>query len=139
MSRAVRCTVTVAAALLLLHSSASSSPPSKTQPVRVQLPVGAKLVAENAIVGRVKVACPAGLEILEAHVTVSQDDQRLFGQGPISGVHCTGKPRWYRYQARAYEHSFHTGSAYVSAYVLAGAEHRVRTASGGDTRVVKVR
>ena len=70
---------------------------------------------------------------------MSQDDQRLFGQGFISGVVCDGRMSWYRYQVAAAEGSFHRGSAYTSAYLLAHVPGGAGTVSGGHTRFGRVR
>jgi hypothetical protein len=48
------------------------------------------LLSEGRVRVRVEAGCPAGLEVLEALVTVSQET--AFGEAPISAA-CTGQTR----------------------------------------------
>jgi hypothetical protein len=129
-------------AAVLLVSLALAAPAAAARPadvVRVHLAPKADLGADGNITGSVRVSCPAGLQILEAGVTLSQDDQAIFGQGFIDRITCDGKQRWYRWRAFWFDQPFHTGAAYVSAFVIVTDENFEDTVSGGDTRIVRVR
>lgn len=70
---------------------------------------------------KVRVACdPVGdvVQPLEAHLTLSQDDQAIFGQGGIAGVVCDGRLRWYVAQVHVFDGAFHRGTAHGSGFVL---------------------
>jgi len=100
--------------------------------VSVEIEDTAKLRNDGAVLVQVQVTCPKGMEVLEAHVSVSQDDQTVFGQSGIP-VKCTGKPHTYRTAVTAQQGQFHTGSAYSSAFVLIIDRATNTTQSGGDT------
>ncbi len=79
----------------------------------------------------VTVSCPGGTRVLEAHVTLSQDNQTISGMAGIAGVRCNGRPRTYLVRVVPLEGAFHAGTAFASPYVLV--EHRSgsTTESGG--------
>lgn len=107
--------------------------------VAVSIQPQAKLVAGGAVRTVVEVACDAGREVLEAHVSVTQDDQTISGQAGIP-VRCDGKARKYRVTVRPLEGTFHTGDAFVSAFVLTCIDPAcLTTEQGQDARTVTVR
>ena len=129
-------------AAVLLVSAALAAPAAAARPadvVRVQLAPKAVLGPDGVIAGSVRVACPSGLHVLEAGITLSQDDQAIFGQGFIDRITCDGRQRRYRWRAFSLDQPFHTGPAYVSAYVIVIDDAFQDTVSGGDTRIVGVR
>ena len=86
--------------------------------VSVALAPKAKLADEGVVVARLTITCDPGREILEAHLTVSQDDQRVSGTAGIAGVRCDGKAHKYRVMVHPQEGTFHAGEGFASAFVL---------------------
>ena len=129
----------MAAVLLVSLALAAPAAARPADVVRVHLAPKAVLGTDGNVAGSVRVSCPRGLHVLEAGVTLSQDDQALFGQGFIDRITCDGKQRWYRWRAFWFEQPFHTGTAYASAFVIVTDEASEDTVSGGDTRIVAVR
>jgi hypothetical protein len=125
---AIAATLAMVAALQLTKSAAAQ----ETVGVSVEIEPTAKLLKDGAVLVRVQVTCPKGMEVLEAHVSVSQDDQTVFGQSGIP-VKCTGKAHTYRTAVTAQQGQFHTGSASSSAFVLILDPATGTTQSGGDT------
>jgi hypothetical protein len=99
----------------------------------------AKLFRDGAVRAVVVASCDAGHEVLEAHLSVSQDNQAIFGETGI-GVTCDGKSRKYRVTVTPLEGAFHTGDAFASAFVLTCADPTCGTTEQGqDARTVTVR
>ena len=132
----VSVSIVVLAGLLLAGPTAAKQ---SAGAVEVRLARVAKLGPTGVITGRVKASCAPGTSVLEALVTASQDDQRIFGQGSILGpIRCNGKARWYDFRVSSQgESPFHTGPTYTSAYLLVYNGDDV--ASDGDTRVIQVK
>lgn len=126
----------VSASLLLAAAPAGARP---ADDVRVHLHRMAKVDPDGFVLGRVKVACPAGMEVLEALVTVSQDDQAIFGEGFIAAGECDGRRHRTTFGAQSYDAPFHAGEAYVSAYLLVVDPATDETLSAGDTRIIRLR
>jgi hypothetical protein len=138
MLRATWLVLAAVMALLSFVAPALSQPPS-SDVVEVRLSPVADLGADGVVTGRVRVSCPDGAQVLEALVTLSQDEQRLFGQGSIAGIRCTGKADWYGYRVSSFGEPFHPGRGTASAFVLVTDPAGTTTLSGGDSRVVTVR
>ena len=99
----------------------------------------AKLVDDGqAVLARVEVSCDPGREVLEAHLTVSQDAQTITGTGGIPGVVCDGRSRRYRVQVRAQDSVYHRGQADASAFVLVHDPSTGGTESAGDSASISV-
>jgi hypothetical protein len=78
------------------------------------------------------VRCPAGSEILEAFVYVTQDgNESDFGSLPAV---CDGKRHLFRVAVNAFDTPFHEGKARASGYVLLTTDE-----STSPTRVIKIK
>jgi hypothetical protein len=109
------------------------------QSVPVSIGPEAKLVANDAVRAVVVVSCDQGHQVLEAHLSVSQDNQAIFGQTGIP-VRCDGKSRRYRVTVTPVEGAFHTGEAFASAFVLTCTDSSCGTTEQGqDARTITVR
>jgi hypothetical protein len=107
--------------------------------VAVSIEPEAKLVANGAVRAVVVVSCDPGHEVLEAHLSVSQDNQAIFGQTGIP-VRCDGKSRKYRVTVTPLEGALHAGDAFASAFVLTCADPTCGTTEQGqDARTIAVR
>lgn len=99
----------------------------------------AKLLANGAVRAVVVVSCDSGHQVLEAHLSVSQDNQVISGQTGIP-VRCDGKSRKYRVTVTPLEGAFHAGDAFASAFVLTCADPTCGTTEQGqDARTITVR
>jgi len=86
----------------------------------------------QAVIVRVRVACPAGVEVLEAFVYVTQDgNESQFAPIPLV---CQDRPRTYRIRVEAQELPFHRGRARASGYVLLANDDTT-----SPTRVIRLR
>jgi hypothetical protein len=107
--------------------------------VAVSIEPEAKLVANGAVRAVVVASCDPGHQVLEAHLSVSQDNQAIFGQTGIP-VRCDGKSRKYRVTVTPLEGAFHAGDAFASAFVLTCADPTCGTTEQGqDARTITVR
>jgi hypothetical protein len=107
--------------------------------VAVSIEPEAKLVANDAVRTVVVASCDLGHQVLEAHLSVSQDNQAIFGQTGIP-VRCDGKSRKYRVTVTPLEGAFHAGDAFASAFVLTCADPTCGTTEQGqDARTITVR
>ena len=79
----------------------------------------------------VTVTCDPGSRILEAHVSLSQDEGAVSGMGGLRNVRCNGRPHTYFATVRPYSGNFHAGTAYASPYVLVQNRATGQTESGG--------
>jgi hypothetical protein len=106
--------------------------------VAVSVAPDAKLVAHGAVRAVVVASCDPGHQVLEAHLSVSQDNQAIFGQTGIP-VGCDGKSRKYRVTVTPLEGAFHAGDAFASAFVLTCADPTCGTTEQGqDARTITV-
>jgi hypothetical protein len=97
----------------------------------------AKLVANGAVRAVVVASCDPGSQVLEAHLSVSQDGQAILAGIP---VRCDGKSRKYRVTVTPTEGNFHTGDAFGSAFVLICTDPTCGTTEQGqDARTITVR
>jgi hypothetical protein len=116
----------------------ASSVPAQAAVV-VSIEPGAKLVANGAVRAVVVASCDPGHQVLEAHLSVSQDGQAILGQAGIP-VRCDGKSRKYRVTVTPTEGNFHTGESFGSAFVLTCTDPTcVTTEQGEDARTITVR
>jgi hypothetical protein len=107
--------------------------------VAVSIKPRATLVADGAVSAVVVVSCDRGDQVLEAHLSVSQDDQTISGQAGIP-VRCDGKSRKYPVTVSPLEGAFHTGNAFASAFVLTCADPMCGTTEQGQAaRTIRVR
>jgi hypothetical protein len=107
--------------------------------VAVSIAPEAKLVANGAVRAVVVASCDPGHQVLEAHLSVSQDNQAISGETGIP-VRCDGKSRKYRVTATPLEGAFHAGDAFTSAFVLTCADPTCGTTEQGqDARTITVR
>jgi hypothetical protein len=107
--------------------------------VAVSIAPEAKLLANGAVRTVVVVSCDPGRQVLEAHLSVSQDNQVISGQTGIP-VRCDGKSRKYRVTVTPLEGAFHAGDAFASAFVLTCADPTCGTTEQGqDARTITVR
>jgi hypothetical protein len=87
--------------------------------------------ADGSATVPVTVSCPAGSRVLEAHLSLSQDDQTISGMGGIAGVRCNGRPRTYLVRVVSFSGAFHAGTAFASPFVLVQSRRSKTTESGG--------
>jgi hypothetical protein len=130
MARPLRI-LTVLCGLLVALSAA---PAAAQATLAVEIGKKAALVdGGRAVDVQVTVTCPAGEEVLEAFLYVTQDgNESQFA--PFQPV-CDGDPHSFTVRAQAFDDVlFHRGKARVSAYVLLQSG-----ASTSPTRVVKLR
>ena len=108
--------------------------------VAVSIQPKAKIAANGAVRAVVVVSCDPGDQVLEAHLTVSQDDQAISGQAGIPGVRCDGKSHKYRVTVTPLGGAFHAGEAFASAFVLVCAVPTCGTTEQGqDAGTITVR
>jgi hypothetical protein len=99
----------------------------------------AKLVTNGAVRAVVVAMCDPGQQVLEAHLSVTQDNQAIFGQAGIP-VRCDGKSRKYRVTVTPSDGDFHAGDAFGSAFVLICTDPTCGTTEQGqDARTITVR
>jgi hypothetical protein len=84
----------------------------------------------------VTVSCPAGTRVIEAHLTLSQDNQTISGTGGIAGVRCNGRAHTYLVRVVPPEGAFHSGAAFASPYVLVERRSGNTTESGGTAATI---
>jgi hypothetical protein len=111
---------------------------SASRPVSVKLKRQATLVDQGqAVVVDVQAACDAGLEVLEAFVSVSQEGVAS-DFGFFTPV-CDGKKHRFQVRVRAFEGSgFRTGDAFASAFVLVQDPETGETAQAQDSRRIRI-
>jgi hypothetical protein len=133
--------VTVAALMVaMLFPASAASARQQADTVVVEVSPTAKLVdGGQAVRVKVKVECEPPAEVLEALVTVSQDEGAAFGEAGITSVVCDGKKRTHKVTVQALDSTFRPGEAFVSAFVLVCLDAEcAETAQGQDSRVVRV-
>ncbi len=80
----------------------------------------------------VSIYCSPGSVVLEAHLSLSQDDGAVWAMAGIPNVRCGGKARTYLVTVRPHDGAFHAGTAYASPYVLVQDRATGNTESGGS-------
>jgi hypothetical protein len=115
-------------------------PPAQgaSRPVSVKLKRQATLVDQGqAVVVDVQAACDAGLEVLEAFASVSQEGVAS-DFGFFTPV-CDGKKHRFQVRVLAFEGSaFRTGDAFASAFVLVLDPGTGETAQAQDSRRIGI-
>jgi len=108
--------------------------------VAVAIQPAAKLVGDGAVRVVVVASCDSDHQVLEAHLSVSQDDQAISGMTGIP-VRCDGRARRYRVTVSPLDGAFHPGDAFASAFVLTCADPPTcgTTEQGQDARTITVR
>ena len=86
----------------------------------------------------VEVACSLepGEELLEGHVTVSQDE--AFGRAGLNPV-CNGRGHVYPVRVTTFDGTFESGDAFASAFLLFLDTETGSTTSAGDFTVITIR
>ena len=104
-------------AMLLPVSTASAQ--QQVDTVLVEVGPTAQLLDDGqAVWVKVKVKCEPPAEVLEALVTVHQEEAAAFGEAGIPSMVCDGKKRTQGVRVEALDSTFHRGEAFVSAFVL---------------------
>lgn len=137
--------ITVAAlmvTMLLPAASPTAAESHRQQADVVVVEVGptAKLVDDGqAVRVKVKVECEPPAEVLEALITVHQDEGAAFGEAGITSVVCDGRTHMQMEEVEALDSTFDRGEAFVSAFVLVCLDAEcAETAQGQDSRVVRI-
>jgi hypothetical protein len=86
----------------------------------------------------VSISCTPGSVVLEAHLSLSQDDGAIWGMAGIANVRCTGKTTTYHVTVRPHAGAFHAGTAYASPYVLTQRRGTGATESGGSAASISL-
>lgn len=86
----------------------------------------------------VTASCDPGMELLEARISVSQEDQGVNGDGPIGSFPCDGRRHAVIGRARTFDSQYHPGEAFASAFLLVIDPETQQTQSVGDTRVIRL-
>ena len=86
----------------------------------------------------VSISCSPGSVVLEAHLSLSQDDGAIWGIAGIANVRCTGRATTYLVTVRPHEGAFHSGTAYASPYVLVQRRGTGATESGGSAASISL-
>ena len=93
----------------------------------------------HAVVVDVAYQCEAGLQPLEAHITVSQDDQRISGQSGLGSITCDGATHVATVTVSPLEGRFHKGEAHASAFMLLYDPATGQTVSVNQSETIQVR
>jgi hypothetical protein len=99
----------------------------------------AKLAPSGAVTLRLTIVCDPGREVLEAHVTVSQDEQRISGTAGIAGIRCDGRPHRVKARITPTEGSFREGEGYASAFILLLDPSSSTTEQAQDARSITIK
>ncbi len=94
--------------------------------------------ADGSATVPVSISCSPGSVVLEAHLSLSQDDGAIWGMAGIANVRCTGKTTTYMVTVRPYDGAFHAGTAYASPYVLTQRRRTGTTESGGSAASISL-
>jgi hypothetical protein len=125
---------TLTAAAVLIPAGSVAAPPDVTVSIR---PHALLLEGGAAVSVSVKVSCPAGREVLEAFVSVGQNDDAVTGTAGLPVV-CDGSPSVYTARVEALEGSYQPGKARASAFVLVLDQSTGTTEQGQDGRTVRI-
>jgi hypothetical protein len=100
-------------------------------------PTAKRVAGGAAVIVRLTVTCDPGRDVLEAHVSVSQDEAS--GMAGIPGIVCDGSPHRHRVRVGTFEGSYDRGEAFASAFILRIDPVTQETEQGQDSRTVTVR
>ena len=97
-----------------------------------------RLQSDGSVMVRIRTTCPTGFTVVEGPLTVSQDDQSIFGEGFFTS-RCDG--RWHKSQVRVqtFEQPFHPGVAQVSASLMVEHPETGEFLQGDHTGQVRIR
>jgi hypothetical protein len=105
----------------------------------VEVAPTAKLVrGGESVLAKVTVVCDEGTEVLEAHLRISQDDQRISGVSGLGTLRCDGRPHRYKVRVTPLEGAFHEGEATASAFVLLLDPATGSTQQAQDSRTIRI-
>lgn len=135
VSRSLRVATLVAG--LVATSMLGALPVQATTVVSIE--PEAKLVGGGSVVARLTIVCDPGREVLEAHLTISQDDQRISGTAGISRIRCDNRPHTVRVRVTPLEGAFHEGNAFASAFISRLDRSTGTTEQGQDSGTITVR
>lgn len=93
---------------------------------------GGTVNQDGSVTVPVTVTCSPASRVLEAHLSLSQDDGAVWGMAGLGSVRCNGRPNTYVATVRPYDGSFHAGTAHASTYVLVQRRGTGETESGGS-------
>jgi hypothetical protein len=123
---------------LALVSLALALAPSAQAEVTVSVGDGTANADGSATVP-VTISCTPGARVIEALLTLSQDDGAVWSMAGIANVRCTGRARTYVVTLTPFEGAFHPGTAYASPYVLIERRGTGETESGGTAQFITLR
>jgi hypothetical protein len=135
--RSMRVRLVAIVIAVAVATSVGATPADATTTVTIDSQ--AKLVADGSVIARVTVTCDPGREVLEAHLTISQDDQRISGTSGISRIRCDNRPHKVKVRVTPLEGSFHVGDGFASAFILRYDPNTGETEQGQDSRSITVR
>ncbi len=92
--------------------------------------------ADGSATVPVTITCSPGARVIEAHLTLSQDEGAVAATAGIPNVRCTGRARTYLVTLRPFDGAFHSGAAYASPYVLVERRSTDGTESGGSAQTI---
>ena len=95
--------------------------------------------ADGSATVPVTFSCSPGSVVIEAHITLSQDDQKISGTAGIAGVRCTGRPRTLLVKVVPVDGAFHPGTAFASPFLLVQNRRTSMTESGGTSATITLR
>jgi hypothetical protein len=125
--------MSVVTGLALLGPGTALAAPS------IEIAPTAKLVGGGeSVLAKVTVVCEEGREVLEAHLRISQDEQRVSGESGLGTLRCDGRPHRYTVRVTPLEGAFHEGEATASAFVLLLDPTTGTTEQAQDSRTITI-
>jgi hypothetical protein len=126
------------AALMAFTLLTAAAAIAQQETVTVEVRPTAQLIqGGQTLLVTVEVACEPGLQVLEAHVDVTQDS--TFAQASIGSVVCDAKPHVHKVRVNPLDgQQFSREEARVSAFVLLLDPATGTTVQGQDTLIVRV-
>jgi hypothetical protein len=85
--------------------------------ISVEIYDRARLLRSGAVRVRIDISCEPFGVMGENVITITQDDNAVFGQRSIGVLRCDGHRRLYRVVVTPFEGAFHEGDAFASAFV----------------------
>lgn len=107
--------------------------------IDVKIGPQAVLLEDGSVRVSVRIRCEPFGEPFEANISLSQDDQTIWGMTGLPFVPCDD--RWHTVTATvtSFDAPFHRGPAYASAFVSRMDPDTSEVRQGQDTRTVRVR
>lgn len=139
MTKRIVLMVTVAVMMMAMILAAGTASAQEEEAVTVEVGPTAKLIDDGqAVRVKVKVSCePVVDHVQEALLFVQQED--AYGEGFLRSVVCDGRTHVHLEEVEALDGPFHSGEAFVSAFVLVCLDGLCAdTAQGQETRPVRV-